>query len=149
MIRKYRSFPSDPPNPAFKDGNFEWVPTLSVRLGKRHGPKSNRFLAILDTGSPYCLFHADVGRSIGLDITSGTKHEIGGVVAGARLTGYFHAITLYVEDNWSVNITAGFLENCSVVALLGRRGFFDNFIVRFDHSADPPSFQIEKIALPS
>jgi len=33
----------------------------------------------------------------------------------------------------------------SLAGLLGRRGFFENFIVRFDHSSSPPYFDLEQI----
>jgi hypothetical protein len=39
---------------------------------------------------------------------------------------------------------AGFSEKLSVAALLGRRGFFDNYTFNLDGTANPPVFEIEK-----
>jgi hypothetical protein len=103
----------------------------------------------MDTGSPYCLFQASLGRAIGLKVEEGIRHEISGIVAGASVPGFFHKIIMSVEDIWTVDVMAGFVEGMGAGILLGRRGFFDNFMVKFDHSTAPPSFEIDKIVWPS
>lgn len=125
----------------------ELIPLLYVRVSRRHAPASVRFAAILDTGSPFCLFHADIGQSIGVDIKSGVAQSIAGVVPGVNTSAYFHRLNLHVEANWIVEATVGFIENFQCPALLGRRGFFDRFVVRFDHASSPPIFNIEQIPL--
>jgi len=150
IVRLYRSFPADPPAPSgFKERDVEWFPAVQVRIWRKHGKPSKRFLAIADTGSPYCLFQASMGKAIGLDLEAGEEHPISGVVAGAELTAHFHRICLSVEDTWTVEVFAGFLEGFSVGALLGRRGFFDTFSVLFDHSKQPPTFEMDKIVRPN
>lgn len=149
IVRTYRCVPVDPPNPIFKDGDIEWVPALHVRLWKKHGRPTQRIIAVADTGSPYCLFDAAWGRAIGLKVEEGEKPGISGVVAGAQLDCYFHRVNLSVEDTWTVEIVAGFLDNFSVGALLGRRGFFDNFNVRFNHSHLPPTLEAERVDRPN
>lgn len=149
IVRRYRSIPVDPPNSLFKDGDIEWVPTLQVRLWKKHSKPSQRIVAITDTGSPYCLFDAAWGRAIGLKVDSGEKQEITGVVAGAKLDCYFHRISISVEDIWTLDIIAGFMDNFTVGALLGRRGFFDNFKVLFSHSQHPPTLEIDRVDRPN
>jgi hypothetical protein len=86
-----------------------------------------------------------MGRSIGIDVPAGTHQTIGGVVPGASAHVYFHRVNLHVEADWIVEINAGFIEGFQWGALLGRRGFFDQFDVKFSHSVNPPSFEIEKI----
>ena len=117
---------------------------LFVRLSRRHAKPSGRFSAMLDTGSSFCLFRSDIGRSIGIDVPSGAHQTIGGVVPGASADVYFHRVNLHVEANWIVEINAGFIEGFQWGALLGRRGFFDQFDVKFSHSVNPPTFEIEK-----
>jgi hypothetical protein len=145
VIKQYHRLPITPPYSAFKGDAEEWYPMLFVRLSKKHAKPSARFSAVLDTGSSFCLFRADLGQSIGIDVLAGTRQTIGGVVPGARADVYFHRLTLYVESNWIVEINAGFIENFQWGALLGRRGFFDQFDVKFKHSVNPPVFEIERI----
>lgn len=150
IIRQFRCLPVDPPAPtAFKERDIEWFPALQIRVWRKRGKPSRKFIAIADTGSSFCLFQADIGRAIGLDVESGEQYPISGVVAGASLTAYFHRICLSVEDTWTVEVVAGFVDNFNVGALLGRRGFFDTFSVRFDHLNHPPTFEIEKIVRPN
>jgi hypothetical protein len=44
-----------------------------------------------------------------------------------------------------IQIKAGFSPRLSVAGLLGRRGFFENFIIKFDPSATPPGFEILRL----
>ncbi len=118
---------------------------LYVRLSRKHAKPSVRFGAMLDTGSSFCLFRSDLGQSIGIDVPAGIHQTISGVVAGASADVYFHRVSLHVEANWIVQINAGFIDNFQWGALLGRRGFFDQFDVKFYHSVNPPTFEIEKI----
>jgi hypothetical protein len=146
LVLRYRSIPIDPPAPSgFKEPNIEWFPALQVRIWRKHGKPSRRFIAIADTGSAFCLFQADMGRAIGLDIKKGEKCPVSGVVKGAELTAYFHTICMSIEDTWTVDVMAGFLDDFNVGALLGRRGFFDTFSARFDHTNHPPTLEIDKI----
>lgn len=125
--------------------SVEWVPVLRVRVARKHGEPSERYGVIVDTGTPFCLFRADIGREIGLNIERGVKQEIGGVVSAMRGAAFFHKVNLYIEDNWLIEVNAGFVEDLGYPGFLGRRGFFDKFTVRFDHSSSPPSFDIDKI----
>jgi len=45
----------------------------------------------------------------------------------------------------TVDAMAGFVDGFNVGALLGRRGFFDSFSVRFDHSTHPPTLELDRI----
>ena len=84
-----------------------------------------------------------------MSIEKGEQFEIAGVVAGATQKAYFHKISLSIEDTWTIDVTAGFLDDFNVGALLGRRGFFDTFSARFDHSTSPPTIEVEKIIRPN
>ncbi len=107
-------------------------------------------LAIVDSGSPYCLFRDDVAAAIGIrDITTGKPFEFGSVKRGITGTAYFHKIGLYVESDWKIDVLAGFSSTLSVAGLLGRYGFFDHFLVAFDHSGNPPVMEISKIDRPA
>jgi hypothetical protein len=104
-----------------------------------------RFTSVVDSGSPFCFFRADIGKSLGIDVESGIEYQIGGVIGGVRDTAYFHKVKVYVETAWLIEVKAGFMQRLSVPGILGRNGFFDNFHVRFDHSCQPPEVEVSKI----
>jgi len=147
VIKEYHRIPVNPPYAAFNGEAEEWLPMLYVRIGKKHAKPSARFGAMLDTGSSFCLFRSDLGRSIGIDVFAGTKQQMSGVVPGASTEAFFHRVNLHIEANWIVEVNAGFIENFTWGALLGRRGFFDQFNVKFSHSDHPPVFEIERIVV--
>ncbi len=74
----------------------------------------------------------------------GIKADLGGVVGGARADMYFHKIKILV-GSYQVTTMAGFSTDLTVAGLLGRRGFFEDFIVKIDSSTNPPYFDLEKI----
>ena len=98
----------------------------------------------MDSGSPDTLFHASIGESIGLQVDKGIAAPMGGIIKDRRTIVYFHDVGLYVGAD-IISIRAGFCENLSVGAILGRRGFFEHFIVTFDPSATPPGFEIQRL----
>jgi hypothetical protein len=81
---------------------------------------------------------------MGIHLTDGIKAELGGVVPGVTVPMYFHKIRILVGAQ-QLTTMAGFAEQLSVVGLLGRRGFFENFIVKIDSSNAPPTFDLNKI----
>jgi hypothetical protein len=123
-----------------------WQPLLSVRLSNsaKHSPPTSLFEAFVDSGSPYCYFHASIGKAIGIKVESGIKDSLGGIVKGSLSDVFFHDVTLYVGAD-IVKIKAAFSDGLSVAGILGRTGFFDHFIVTFDHSGIPPCFDIQRI----
>ncbi len=73
---------------------------------------------------------------------------MGGLSHGMREPVFYHQVKLYVESDWVIDITAGFIKKLSVAGILGRNGFFDNFKVGFDQSLTPPIVEIERIEKP-
>lgn len=125
------------PNPVkgvagFQKLDVHWVPMMTVAIVHRHRT-SRRFEAVVDSGSPWCLFHAQIGESIGLKVTKGKRGELGGVLAGTASDVYFHPVKLKLMDGMTSTV-AGFSYDLSVAAILGRQGFFDNHTITFDPS---------------
>jgi len=44
-----------------------------------------------------------------------------------------------------IDIVAGFCPTLTLAAILGRHGFFDNFVITFSHEYDPPGMEISRI----
>jgi hypothetical protein len=142
---EYKKHPQTKPHPAFPN-DIGWIPILHVRLSHPDtaSKESARFEAVVDSGCADTLFHASIGQSIGLRIRAGTRAELRGIVKGARTSAYFHQVDLHV-DTGVIRITAGFCEKLPVAGILGRRGFFEHFIVKFDPTLNPPGFELERV----
>ena len=144
MRRQYTAFPLDKSDPGLKDPNKMWMPILSVRLGSKH-QYTPSIQAVVDSGSPYCLARADAADFLHIKLEDGTEGKIGGVISGPSEPIFFHRCKIQVESNWIIEALVGFAKKLAWPVILGRRGFFDNFWVHFDHSKDPPELEINKI----
>lgn len=142
MRKSYTVRPLSSPNPVTGKSSTS-TPCVRVRLGKK-GITTPRFDAVVDSGCPYCLFHADFAKVLKIDLESGVSAPIRGVHGGGTDT-YFHKVKIYVESDWVIDVFAGFVKKFNFAGLLGRNGFFDNFQVRFDHSGKEPEFEITRI----
>ncbi len=87
---------------------------------------------LVDSGADFCIFDAQIGEILGIDIKSGKKREVGGIT-GVTEDYYVHPVTIEVGGH-SYNIEAGFLPRIARLGygVVGQRGFFDIFIVKFD-----------------
>lgn len=88
---------------------------------------------VIDSGSDICIFPADFGEQIGVDIRSG-EPGFAGNVRGEFAEGIFlHRITLKIGERHYPTI-AGFsyAQNRLNYGLLGQQGFFNLFKVQFD-----------------
>lgn len=91
------------------------------------------------------MFHASLCRSIGIQrVEDGIKDEMMGIIGGPKAPIYYHKVTIIVGSE-RVQTMAGFSWHLAVLGLLGRRGFFENFIVTIDSSFSPPTIELEKI----
>ena len=145
MIKSYMGFPMEPSHPAFKDEETAWMPILYVRVGMGRDLWSPRFGAVVDSGSPWCIFPTALADYLGIKVTDGIESTVGGILKPDREPIYFHTVKIQVESNWNITVKAGFTKKLAWQGILGRNGFFDNFSVRFDHSVKPPQLHIEKI----
>lgn len=128
------------PTAAYQSVKETWLPILNVALIIGH-TTSKKFEAIVDSGSPVCLFHADIAKAHSLNFKSGQRDDL---IGGSKGEAYYHKIKLKVMGE-IISITGGFSEHLSVAAIIGRHGFFDNFMVTFDPCNNPPGLIIERI----
>jgi hypothetical protein len=102
------------------------------------------FKAIVDSGSATCIFHSDIGSSIGIKPKSGKEFPLLGIVAGISIPAFFHKVTILIAGE-RLETWAGFSPKISVAGILGRIGFFDNFLVTIDPSDSPPWLEVQRI----
>ena len=88
--------------------------------------------ALVDSGADCCIFPAQIADVLGIDVESGEKKEVWGVT-GVSEYYYVHFVELIV-GGWSYDVKVGFLPNIARLGygILGQKGFFDTFIVKFD-----------------
>lgn len=106
-------------------------PIIDIRIAS--GERSLQYRALVDSGADFSIFHTEVGEALGLDITAGEKLTFGGVQKTEAAAAYLHKITLVI-GGWKYATTVGFSEEISddSYGILGQKGFFDIFVVKFD-----------------
>ena len=97
---------------------------------------SLRYEVLVDSGADFCLFHAEVGEAIGLDIKKGKLDTVSGV-GGKISTFYWHTIEIET-GGWKQSVKVGFLPNVggrsAPYGIVGQKGFFEYFTIKFDYS---------------
>lgn len=113
-----------------KYGDHIYSVALKTQLSLQspNAPRTRQFEAIVDSGASRCMFHADIGRHIGLDIKSGDHEQTQGI--GGATDAWVHPIKLFVFGT-PIDIYAAFKEGLPCAGLLGMNGFFDHFLVTF------------------
>jgi hypothetical protein len=105
---------------------------VSLALPAPNAPRTKRFETIIDSGATRCMFHAQIGSYLGLDIHSGQLERTQGI--GGSTDTWIHEVCLYVPGG-PVKIHAAFKDDLPVAGLLGMNGFFEHFHITFLHSA--------------
>jgi len=118
----------------FKYKTYGLIPRPVIEITLKHIDNLIRYEVLVDSGADICLFSQSVGEAIGVDIKSGKIREVFGVGGKASLY-YLHKITIEV-GGWNYEIEAGFMPDVAgrtmPYGLVGQKGFFENFIVKFD-----------------
>jgi len=102
---------------------------------------------MIDSGADDCIFHAEVGEALGIDVRKGEEKSYSGIGFG-ELKGYRHTIEIEVGGLWvpcEVTFCYGMVREHPALpnmkqglryGILGQRGFFDKFKVIFDYVAE-------------
>ena len=129
----YRKFPADR-SEAFPRRQSATRPVIPVTL--INGDRKVTNLAIIDSGADLCIFHAEIGEQIGIDIESGKVQTFSGITR-EQLTAYFHNIKIGIGGH-EYDCYAGFSRDLANMpyGLLGQVGFFDLFNIVFDYNKE-------------
>lgn len=106
------------------------IPVVISNKGKKVSE-----MALIDSGSDMCVFDANIARVLGIDNSTGQQHTIGGL-GGTQHESFTHTVTLIVGKQ-SVTVPVAFMRQVSGAfqyGILGQRGFFENFLIKFDLS---------------
>ncbi|OGM91178.1 hypothetical protein A2755_02105 [Candidatus Wolfebacteria bacterium RIFCSPHIGHO2_01_FULL_48_22] len=91
------------------------------------------YVALIDSGADFCIFDAELGEYLGLDVRFGREKIFGGVQERGGATAFLHDVILSV-GGWDYKTTVGFSYDIAErgFGVLGQKGFFDIFTVKFD-----------------
>lgn len=107
-------------------------PVIPLKL--KNGSASVGYEVLVDSGADLCIFHAEIGEALGIDVKKGRQREVFGVGGKASLY-YLHNVEIDV-GGWIYRIDAGFMPSVAgrvmQYGLVGQNGFFDKFVVKFD-----------------
>lgn len=94
--------------------------------------RSVQYEVLVDSGADLCIFDAQIGEILAIDIANGHRQEVAGIT-GAKEIYYLHKVTVKV-GGWPYEIDAGFLPNIARLGygVVGQKWFFENFVVKFD-----------------
>ncbi len=95
-------------------------------------------LALIDSGADFNIFHADLAKPLGLDLSKLKEIEFGGIKKqNGQCKGYLAVIEIGVGGNF-YNCAVLFSKDISDngYGILGQIGFFDQFRVTLDYKTD-------------
>lgn len=95
--------------------------------------KELRYAALIDSGADFCIFDAEIGEYLGLDVESGSREGFGGIQEQGGAVAFLHKVILSIGGLES-KTTVGFSYDIARYGfgILGQKGFFDAFVVKFD-----------------
>lgn len=99
----------------------------------RHQGKKEKVFALVDSGADACLFPSGLADRLGIEVREGIRHDFVGIGA-SKTPFYFHEVEI-LFGKYQVKTKVGFStsQNIGAGGVLGQQGFFDHFIISFDH----------------
>ena len=129
MKFKYFKFPLE--RHSFLFGSVVFKPIIPVKVA--YGENFIDYAVLIDSGADFCLFDGEIGEHLGLDVKSGKQETFCGIEESQSAVAYLHEVDLNI-NGCEVSVVAGFSYDIAKhgYGILGQRGFFDNFVVKFD-----------------
>ncbi len=105
-------------------------PVIPIEISYKH--LTVPYEALVDSGADFCIFSAQIGEILEINIEKGEKFDVRGIT-GKSESYYVHSVTINV-GGWDYKIKAGFMPNIGQFSygVVGQKGFFDIFTVKFD-----------------
>ena len=119
------------PTPATTRKKLVYRPIIPVIL--ICGKSVVGYLAVVDSGSDYCVFESKVADYLGIKLTSGNKRAIRGI-SGEPIKGYEHKIIFKIAGKqYKTKVIFSKQIPPNSFGVLGNQGFFDHFKVTFKY----------------
>ncbi len=129
MKFKYFKFPLPQRSVFFGTSILRPVIPVDVKLGNM----IVRYDALIDSGADFNIFHGELGELLGLDVRSGRQEKFNGIQANQSSEAFLHEVAVSVGGR-DFRTTVWFSYDIAPqgYGILGEKGFFDIFVVRFD-----------------
>ncbi len=100
---------------------------------------------LVDSGSDCNIFDAQIADILGLHLRSGKKSEIVGITGNPEPV-YIHKLDLRIGGHLTAGVDVGFLRQIGKYSygIVGQKGFFDIFVVKFDLVKEEIELKIRK-----
>ena len=116
------------------DGELIRLPLIPVRLtcNKQHLD----LYALIDSGAEVSAFNASIAKTLNIEIKQGSFLTLSGFVGGDT-DSYLRQVHMSIQGLPEIDILAAFTEvDAPSMPILGQRGFFDNYQIRFHRYRD-------------
>ncbi len=110
MKFKYSKFPAQS-SEAFPEIKEVWRPVIPIKIINK--TKEYGYLALVDSGADFCIFHGEIGELLGIPVNKGRTSPLFGVTSGEGFVGFSYDLKY-------------------PLGILGQKGFFEFFQVMFD-----------------
>lgn len=129
MKFKYLKFPLTRPSEFFGTSILKPIVPVQITAGR----EVIRYAALIDSGADFCIFDGQIGEYLGLDVRAGRREVFGGIQERGGAEAFLHNISISI-GGWKYGIDAGFSYDIAQhgFGILGQKGFFDLFVVKFD-----------------
>lgn len=109
-------------------------PIIPVTLELRG--KELRYLALIDSGADFNIFHNEIADILKIDLSKGKKVPFQGI-SGIESNGVFAEVNLDLKGVMIPKTLVLFSDSISKdgYGILGQQGFFNNFKVAFDYAS--------------
>ena len=107
-------------------------PIIPVTL--RFGKIEFNYLALLDSGADFNIFHADIAKILKIDLSK-LKNPVNFSGINGRGVGYFTSLDVGIDNEFVNNTPVVFSKDISEngYGILGQQGFFNNFKIEFNY----------------
>jgi len=133
MKFRYHKLLLDRRSPIF--GNSILKPIIPIKVLVT--AKEVEYAALIDSGADFCIFDAEIGEYLGLNIKEGVKISFGGIQERGGAEAFLHEVNLNI-GGWNYETNVGFSYDVAKhgFGILGQKGFFDIFTVKFDYQKE-------------
>lgn len=125
-------------------GNAILRPVIPIRIkGEEFIVKYN---ALIDSGADFNIFHGELGDLLGIEVKGGKRERFSGVQAGNLSEAFLHEITVLVgEHEFTTPVWFSYEIAPHSYGILGQKGFFDLFAVKFDYTKEEIELKDRKV----
>lgn len=116
-------------NVLYENFGFVSEPKITLQLKTTQGYKDTTFL--LDSGAVVSALPLQAAYDTGVDLTNAQRITLQGF-SGVPSFAYLDSIVIKIADQ-DFTFPAVFTESTKTSYILGRKGFFDEFSISFDH----------------